>query len=400
MSYIKDISMKLFRGMDTYLPTVSPKILPKLSSYVRFLNFRRGLVLNRYDASWGANSKAVNTLSYIINNVDIDKLLSMRDDLDRYFNYLVPIQDVLNGMFDTVATGITYLNTFIHYGGSRCAEYLIPISCDNYLSDLPMDEKWESWQDIRAVRLFDVDSNELTFHTYKDQILFKHDHPSRVVIGIDVIALVLQYVKYLQSRPDDDQTTLARYVHQYVLRGLLQDLEDLWLRNRYISIIKGTMTRPDKNASLHENDNNLYGYIGPEYAGAMEEVIRQVENCKNGTVSPAMLLSSLRLSDYDVTYYIRNILAKNEAVNVRQYFYLTYLKDIKWLDLVFSVYSLNTSGVVYRNFVNSLRRDFPVMTSTRFWNMIYDADTRSYVEQSVKYHTDTFAKSWKPNTQE
>lgn len=371
----------LFRAIDTYLPYASEKFLPRLHKYIKTINTRRKLVAERYAESEGLESNSIQLFKQIIGDSDIDSLIKMTNDSDRYINTLQYTAEGLDNLFDQTATGKTYGNMFVKYPAHKCREYLVPIRRLDYLSELPLEQDWVFWQDVRSVRLLDIDSYELSFNTYTDQIIFKYDLPSRAVIGIDTITMVLQYVKYcLTFNNTEEKLPLQLYLHRYILSGILNDLENLWLRNLYLNFVStGNFSEKDNIVS----DNTFYGFIGSEYDQAILEIRNLFRNCANNNITAPVVLSSLYLSDKSVVSYLKDILNRATINNSRQYHWLEFLRDLNWLKLIYKTYQLQNNTVYFKNLTKALRRDLPILMNSRFWNNCHDNDTRDFIETEM-----------------
>ena len=381
----------LFRGIESYLLKNSQKRLtPHLHQYIETLNIRRGIVENRYLNSPGYESNIVVLLRKILADADIPSLLKKPSDLDCYFDKLIYDLPSLNSIFDSVTTGLTFHDMVISRSSVHTEEFLIPVSCQDPVSLLPFDQGWDAWQNVKPIRLVDIDSLELTFHTYQDQIVFSKIHPTRAVITIDIISLVLQYVNFL--RTTDQELSQPEYIHRYVLVYLLSDLQDIWLMNVYTKLLESpihTKGLPSDFVS-HVYGDRFYGYIGSELTSALRELNMLMSSCRDGNLTPAVLLASLPLSSSPFPDYMTKLLETTSTSERRQDYWLEYLRDVRFLNILLRVYQLQPEFITTNNLRISLRRDLPLLYNSKFWNSARSSSIRSFIETDIKKYLDIF----------
>lgn len=375
----------LDRSLSAYFSTATPIYMGKLHGYVSTLTTRRIQIASRYEGIPGSESLGVVVLRHIIAFALSSGVMNYDNDYDRYTKIVMHIQNDLDRLIDPVTTGVIRDSVFIAKSTQRCTEILIPVQTSNYMKNLPFGKRWTDWAEARAVRLIDTDSRELTFNTYRDQIQFKQDPPSRAVFTVDTAALVLQYAKFLDVNGGTSPIPIPEYLHKYVLNnGLLQDLQDIWLRSRYLHVLKHptpeVVRRQDITESIH---HNIYGYIGVQYTAAMEDVLRIANRCQSGQAIPATIVASLPLSDMYVPEYFRNLQEATGVSDVRQNMWVEYLRDLAWLELAYYAHRLNPNLVHYDNFIRQLKRDLPLLMNTRFWSTIQNPQLRNWVEESI-----------------
>jgi hypothetical protein len=374
----------LFRALESYLlGYATARSLPHLSAYIDTLTVRRAIITDRYTNAVGYESNLVVLLRKILADADIPSLLRKESDLACYLDDLIDTTQDLNSIFDAVTTGLSFTNMAIQRNPAHTEEFFIPVQCQDPTRTLPFDAGWEAWQTVKPIRMVDVDSLELTFQTYQDQIVFTTNYPSRAVFTIDVVALVLQYVNFLRVNPpiiDEPE-----YIHRYVLIFLFQDLQDLWLGNIYDAVIKkptqrGSYTKLDLNGLLGEQ---YYGYVGSELPAALRDLQSLVEACRNGAVTPATLVKSLRLSSGDLPSFLQTLLATTSTNQRRQNQWCEYLRDMRWLSILYDAYQLQPDFIATRNLHTALKRDVPLAINTQFWKHCHSAKTRHFIEHDI-----------------
>lgn len=375
----------LFRAIETYLSTRAPaRVMPHLKAYVETLNVSRGLISARYLNAPGDESPLVVLLRKILADADIPSLMRKPTDFACYSEILTYTVSQLNAIFNTVTTGLHFSRIAIRQSSGHTEEFFIPVSCQDPFTDLPFDQGWDAWRNVRPLRMVDNDSQELTFATYQDQIVFSKQPPKRVVFTIDVVALVLQHVAFL--RESEQAISEADYFHRYVLVSLLQDLQDLWLANIYAALLENP-TRFTSNTRLFINQvtgDTCYGYPGSELTLALRELSGTIDTCQRGLVSPTTLVQSLVLSGGSLTTYLQRLVDTTTVNDQRQYYWVEYLRDIRWLTILYYAYQLQPTSAPAHNLRVNLSRDIPILVGTRFWNSARSETVREAIEQDVR----------------
>lgn len=374
----------LFRGIESYLLNyVTPRSMPHLTAYIDTLNVRRGLLTDRISSAAGFESNLIVMLRNILANAEIPLLLNKPSDLERYYDILVYTTPRLNAIFDAVTTGLTFHDMAIRRSPAHTEEFFIPVSCRDPSTDLPFDQGWDVWQTVKPLRLVDIDSLELTFSTLQDQIVFSKISPSRAVMTIDVVAMVLQYIAFLSV--DDQSFSQPEYLHRYVMVHLLQDLEDLWLVNVYDRMIADPDSSANPKVCLsHIQYETQYGFPGVELLSALQEISTLISTCRRGSITPAVVLRSLLLSHESVPGFLETLLNTTTTDERIQSNWMEYLRDIRWLKLMYDVYQLQPDFVATKNLKNNLKRDIPILIAMRPWMHARSPTVRNFMEHDFK----------------
>jgi hypothetical protein len=373
--------MLLRRIMNVYQTGNTPIFMGKLTGYVSTLNTRRDILEKRFAALTGYESQGVVILRHILGQADIPALLTYDSDISRYAYGVAPILNDLERIIDPVTTGIVRKDLFIRNTSHTTLEVLVPVTRADPLRSLPMDAGWDAWATVRTVRLLSMDSAELTFHAYQDQIHLRHDMPSVVVIAIDIAALCLQYAAYRRTHPEAEDSVQA-YLHQYVLmNGFLEDLQNLWLRDRYLRMVQGDLTPEMSKPELHQHiRNNVYGYIGSQYPAAMEEVYALVQRIQNGVTPAGHLLASLPMAQGTVTQYVTAAQRDLELEDLRQNLWVMLLRDLPWIQLAYQAYQLNPRFTQFVSLQRQVIRDLKLVMNMRPWSNVHNTKVRQHVE--------------------
>lgn len=358
-----------FNRLYNFIGNSPGKTLPKSITYIKEMTIRQQLMFDRYRKALGIDTQAVRLLRNIVAVVNIPRLLEERNDTYRFMNTLINTKDEMDRLFDPTYSGVKIKETFVNKN-SYCDEIVIPIQSNNYTRTLPFNQGWDHWKKVRPVRVLDHDSRELTTNYVNGYITFKENHPSYMVIGIDTIALILQYINYLATA-DKKEYNLTSYFHKYVMTGMIEDLQDIWLRNQYLDLIKNTNYKTSDYVDVIQiTKDSMYGYLPGGYTHLLNEVFNEIKNCRNGNVTPLTFLASLRMTQSNALQYIRTFSDETEVEQLKQSMWAEYMKDRTWIQMIFEIYRLQPTFVQTENLMKMLDRDISLAITSNFWSSI------------------------------
>lgn len=371
-----------------FAPDTAPGVvnIVKYENYLTTMIVRRTELLGRYMGAYGTETPGVRMLKHILGLVDIAYLKQLKNDYDRYTFYFKYIGKDLGDIIDANGSVSMRKEMFIHKHLFTAAEFIIPVSSEDHLKALPMMEDWEAWKDVRALRLVDHDSEEYTINTIQSNVRFRAIQPSYAVITIDPIILAFKYFKYRVAHEGDDADLITpqRFIHKHILNTLMMDLQDIWLRDQiinafYVDKLSDLRTQTPANTTY----DNMYGYVGLQYRSAMGDIWRVVQELKSGRIKPNMFFDSVSLSTGSIKSHLITLLEENYIPPLRQFAWETYLRDMKWVELILLVYSANPNDVKGQTLRKAFRIKVNNLHRTQFWNNIHDIVTRTLVKDHI-----------------
>jgi len=368
--------------MPNEISAYGSNVFNKYNNYLLTISVKKDELMVRHEMADGYEHEGIGLLKHILSVVDIDYLKRINNDYERYTFYLKNIHKDLSNIFDTVATNKTYKNTFIQRKGFGTTEYIIPTERMNYIKDLPMGEEWDQWIDIKPIRLLDHNSNEYTLNVLQDRVSFKALQPSYAIISIDPIALAFMYYKFLDAHDFSSPMSTQVFLHRYVISKFMDDLQDIWLRNQFLSLFD--IENEQEISKLNINTivfNNMYGFVGHQYKDAMISIYRVMDDVRQRKRRPETLIKSLILSRSSISDYMSDIYTKAHIPPLRQYMWQVYLKDMRWVEFILKTYMLQPDYVNTRNMIKKLRIETEKLVRTRFWTNIRHILTRNIVEE-------------------
>jgi len=370
----------LDRICNLYYTNGNPIYYGKLSNYVKNLSIQRDTISDRHATAPGFENNGMSFLRFVLAHADVPYMQSFDTDLERYSQHLIYQQENLSRLLDTVSAGFKRKNLFID-PRSNSHEILVPVTPTNKLKYYPFDQGWDVWKNVRPLRLVYIDTDELSFKTYQDRVMFLKQHPKFAVFTLDPVMLSLQYARYVSVTSEEDRLPIPFYLHRYVFNaGILRDLQNTWLIKQYKNTFDGVFT----NTKGKVQDSSLYTGVGLTYMSAIDDVIALKDRIASGTIKTATVLESLILASSNASRYYR-ILDKTTQtyMGTNPYSWIDYLRQKLWVDLLISILNVYPDTLEKRNFYKSLKVDINLATIEKPYNYITNPDVKALIKNDL-----------------
>lgn len=376
----------LFERPLSYYTLEQPgKYLSRLCHYVDSLVLQRDYALSRVQSNAVSNANGFKLLERVISEADPDTLLTLSDDTSVYIDGLKPIASSLNRLFDQVTMAHGLNTAFIkNSNGQPCREYILAVSPPDAISTYPFGGGWDAWKSMRTLRLADIDSPELTFSVFYDQIIFRNFPAKRAVFTLDAILLVLQYIQFRKWEQDNKRTPMeiVDYLHQYVIIPCLQnDILDNWLLKLYARILRDDAGLMSPMDSYWESAN--YGRIGGQYNQAVEEVSDLATLLNSNQIVPCRFFSSLRLGDKSVNAGYHDLSHNVSVPSLIQYMWTNILISKPWNDILFHIVRRSNIIPEFKTLKSVMRSDVQIILASRPWGDIRDPILQGEIMSSI-----------------
>ena len=373
------------RAFQNYLKPMPPKIYPRLDAYLRFLNREILSTIERYQNAPPMQNPGMMTLEYILNQLPIEEMRKEKDQTKRYRKFIEPTLDTLGRSFDCVQTHKAKAVSFLESGYSA-KEYMVSVRCENPFTQMPIGKGWQEWKEMKPFRLVFCNSRELTFQTYQDKIKFGKDQPSLMVYTLNAPMLAMMYTEYLNTLSAIPTGTLLSFLHHYIIfPSLLRDNVTLWLRDRYLFCIEGTIPNNNKGFEDAIWKTAYDGRVGAQYPQFIEDIYALIKLGMQGNVYPNVLLSSfLLLENISVLDYFDHFRKSTQLPSLRQYSWIEYLIFSRWMALIAMTVHICPNAPDVSTFRNDFLRELSSYVDAHPWTDCTDQMTRHYIEKSLK----------------
>jgi hypothetical protein len=204
--------------------------------------------------------------------------------------------------------------------------------------------------------------------------------------------MYFKYVEYTEQS-EDVILPIQQFIHRYVIDKLMDDLQDIWLRNEIYRLF--TLESSNDITKDHLSDSlvdQTYSYVGLQYETAMKEVWKKIQDIRTRKTKPEEFLHSIQLTNNNLVNYIHNILQYTHIPFLRQYTWQRYLRDATWVDLILDTFLLDTSRQSTKNLLKYLVRKQPTIERSRFWDNIHDPLIKNDVKDRITYELEKLEK--------
>lgn len=346
------------------LPTGEPVVIPEWDKLLSDLNDRYKVYTDRYILEPLNYSRGVRLLRQLIFNIDINYLLTHKDDFDRYTNYISYESENLKELFDPVYKGSSgSQNMFVDKQTTSTApEYIVAVHMDNPMMNLPLGESWNTWSQLRPFRIWYHTSDELITNFTKGKVVFKEDLPSYCMSTIDLTLLMFKYVKYVEH-VGIDKYSVDEFIKQHVLNNVLNDLRDIWLFNLVKAMAEG---------------RSVDGTAAPSsYTDAITKATKVLDKYKNNNISLSKVLNTNWMFGSSLIDLMMNSNSLIKLPSMRQYLGLGWLKIRPSVYLVSTLNNLRTPNGTSKTFNKILRMKLKEYKRANFLDGISDPELKA-----------------------
>lgn len=369
--------------------------LPKYDDYIIMLSNRKIQLTDRLNKGYITEIDGARLIKHILGLIEHGILRNYISDLDKLLNYFIPNKDLFDGIFDTVRTNKKYHALFCSPSNIfNPDEFILPISKFNYINELPLDKPWSYWTNEKPVRIISHDSNEYTLDIVNG-IKFNIDPPYFITIGIDTIVLTFMYHKYIEANPDEE-FPLQTFIYRYVTIPLLNDLQDIWLRNQISHIVDVVSSGEyDRLDELYDSVKIFsdYNYIGSNYRSVLKEITEPIKKLQRGNFNVRSILDSMYLSNPTISLFQNIQILHNECrlPELRQYEVSSYLKNMDTVKLLLKLFMLNRNSSETKNLLIRINRDIDRFHRNKFWQNSKENIIRDLIKEDIEEMKETIS---------
>lgn len=350
--------------VDTF-ETNGNKRFTRADEFLNRLEERKSIVTTKHLNAGAVATMGINTLDHVLGYFDQVVIKSYDNDFGLYMGYLNETVPVAGNILTSVSMNKTYKNAFIH--GNRTTEMIIPVYREDPLKTLPFGKGWDVWQRVKPLWLISHDSHEYTINTLLDTLKFDTNPPSYAVVGIDVLALIMMWIKY--NRHCQEQSiqpmTSTGFLHRYATVHLIDDSQYIWTRNRAIDIIRGNS---DINENINDVYNVTYNYTAQTYHYYQEGIENLIGLLRDGNIMPRDFMMSLPTSQGQYTKALISRLERTYIPEIRQFAWVAMLRDLKDVELIFLIHSIKPDNPASDAFRKNMYRRLTSYRNNRFWD--------------------------------
>lgn len=320
-------------------------------------------------------SRCINTFTHILNRLDIDELMLVKDDYTKYALYIDKICNSHKFLFDPVYMSGRGKNIFTI--NENIPEFILNVTMERPLSSLPMNEGWDKWERTIPVRLLYHDSTELVTDMTKFGVMFKKIPATHCIYSIDLSVLLFKYFKYAEYQIQrGEKYTITKFIHYHIIPSWFEDSRRIWLFN----IVSKMLTNVHGEMNI---ETDSYITIESMLPTIKSDITKIYNDMQKNTLSVGDILKFNWFGDgQDIYTWLQQLRDTTILPNLRQYKYLDFLSTLPYIKFIMRLASL-----IHRPDVIMLNRKlFFILDrymNQRLWMNINNSQFRNVVEKEV-----------------
>lgn len=217
--------------------------------------------------------------------------LNTKDDFDLYVQYVMPEAITISRIIDPFIRSAAPRQIFTVNRETK--EVFIPTY--GLINPMTMSsfKDWYDWEELAPIRLLAHNSVEFVTPQYSDARLnFNRDIPGYLVIGIDIPALFMKYIKYIKQNGEDFETVdRDLFVAKQIIPYIYEDVLGIWCLNiaNYFLDTK-EFVEEKQLAQMLDQDNEFVG--SSTFLAAFDELDLLLDRMKNNRIPIGGILAS------------------------------------------------------------------------------------------------------------
>ena len=240
-------------------------------------------------------SAGIDFINSLITRADIPYLLKYSgNDMDLLLKVNNEYRSALYS--DTIRSYPIHEKNFIYSKKSSTVEYLLLTDDFSLIQHLPIGGSETDWMQVRPVRMLSNDSPEIQLDIVTSRLRYRKTPPREVVFSINIMKLLMTYVKYRSYHPEEFTSSVNNYpfIFKTCLMPLLYDNVKNWMTKIIYDIV---MMKLDNPKASYDASNLITGEKSTFIIGGRSVALYEVEDlinkCANGSVKPDEVMTSL-----------------------------------------------------------------------------------------------------------
>ena len=324
----------MYKIIQSLLAIGNPKVVIKWDKLISDAHTRFDIMKDRFLLSDINLSPPVYLFKSLIANVDIDYLLKLDTDLERYTKYLVFELDNLRTFFDPAYIRRPLYDCFIKSQSRDLPEFILNVNYKYPMLDMPLDEDWETWKDIKPASILYYDSMEIP-NLLQYQLKFK-TKPSYCTSSVNITLLILKFIHYLKEyHPELKDKEYYEHINDYlkecVFINFFDDALTIWCTNIVINILN------------NKNVLNKNYYIVSSLDDAALTLEDNLDKVRNNNITIRDFCHTKYLNDKSIVETLDNYLNKLRLPDLRQYEYMQLLRDLPLMYVITMLCKINNN---------------------------------------------------------
>lgn len=362
-----------------WIPYVSPISIQRWDKFIYLLKLNANRYRTRYINDQYMSNECTKLFERILINIPVNKFLTEYDnDYTRFTGISDTLIRNLSSSFDPVINLKNSCNTIVKSKSTIVPEYYLNVTCARPFTYLPMDKPWKEWERLKSVRILHHDSRELCTDLLSMQIEFKKNQPSYILASIDLPAMIMQYIKFMEyhNKQLGGNLDYRMFIKYNIIEPWHDDLIKIWLFNVFEDIVCDKF-------KLFQLYNSHSVISRGKLKAAKSNVSIQTAMIKDHRISVNKFLSANWLGKLSILDWIDII--KNTIVipEFSQYDYLKFLLELPYVKLIVKLCVMANTNESNK-ILKELRYHLNLYIRTNVSNKIVNNNHRNLINSEIK----------------
>jgi len=363
----------MYNEIIPLLTPSNPKINLRWDKMLNDMQTRIDITKNRFLLSDINLCPSIYLLKALISSVDIDQLLELSDDAERYSRYIIFAIDKIKPFFDISQTKREVKNVFVD--SKKTVEILLNVQYAKPLIDLPLDEGWEKWKDTKPVEILFYKSLEYpTLLQY--QLKFKTD-PEYAVIAINFPVLILKFVHYLKEfYPKKKDREYFEHMNEFLKEGVFVKFYEnnitIWATNVLLNNLYEKEEMPRSSMSVSST------------VDAIRLLKKSIVKVKTNKITIRDFCNTTYLNGNSIVSLMNYYNDKLSIPDIRQFAYLKLIRNLPAILIITGLCEISenpASAKIKTKFRKALR----LLENNKTINMIPNDDLFESVQEDLDF---------------
>ena len=347
----------MLKNLLSSIPQGSPRYL---GSYFRLLDtitVRMAVAKNKFRFVTLPRTQGIETLEWMIYNLNLSVAKSYKDDFELFEEYLTEQAFKYKIAFDPVATKSLVRNRlFRGKNGKHPTEIFFNSTVESPITMLPFGKDFESWKNVRSIRILYHNSVELPLDMNFGVATFVNHPPSFATVSINVPVLLMKWFKYAQMcEAKKEEASPLTFLKEYEYYAFFDDFVNVWITRLLIKVL----FHKDASSEQIVNELDMPKFIADRAivdvgVQAIQEVIKLIDT---RALKFQDFLSCKFYPDGQTIRDKINQLEKNVILpGSQQYWWLNVLKSLPFFEIVTFVLERDPENPVFQTVMRNANK--------------------------------------------
>lgn len=361
-----------------WIPNSPSVMIQRWAKFIYILKLNANRYRSRYINDQYISNECTKLFERILINIPVDKFLTdYHNDYTRFANIDDGLVKNLSRSFDPITNLKNQCNTIINSSSKIVPEYYLNVSCSRPFTYLPMDKPWKHWERLRSVRLIHHDSRELCTDLLSMQVSFKKHNPSHLLASIDMPAMIMQYVKYMEHNKEvGGDLDYRMFIKYHIIEPWHDDLIRIWLFNVFEDIVHNEF-----KLFQYHNSHNIISR--GKLKAARTNVSVQTGMVQTKRISIGQFLSAQWLGTMSILRWLDVLQNVIIIPDFSQYDYLRFMLELPYIKLIVKLCMLADTNDSLR-ILKELKYHLNLYIRTNVSQKIVNSNHKAVVLKEVK----------------